>query len=169
MRHPARRAGINQELRDLRYTAARGSFSASSASPPAASHCTCRARAVAVAACRSAARTVSDTPLPDGALWFTELLAGKIGRITTTGTLTEYPIVGGPVGITVGRDRQPYVDLSNAGAVARVNLDGQVTGQWALPGATLTLQLTTGFGLDIWVTDRFGGKVYRVTPYALGQ
>jgi hypothetical protein len=82
---------------------------------------------------------------------------------------TEYPIVGGPVGITVGRDRQPYVDLSNAGAVARVNLDGQVTGQWALPGATLTLQLTTGFGLDIWVTDRFGGKVYRVTPYALGQ
>jgi streptogramin lyase len=106
---------------------------------------------------------------PDGALWFTELRAGKIGRITTTGTLTEYPIAGGPVGITIGRDRQLYVDLSNAGAVARASLDGQVTGQWPLPDATLTLQVTTGFGLDIWVTDTFGGKAYRVTPYALGQ
>lgn len=28
---------------------------------------------------------------PDGALWFTELYANKIGRITTTGVLTEFP------------------------------------------------------------------------------
>ncbi len=102
---------------------------------------------------------------PDGALWFTELRAGKIGRITTDGALTEYPIVGGPVGITVGRDRQLYVALSNAGAIARVNLDGQVTHRWALPGAVLPLQITTGFGLDIWVTDGSGGKIFRVTPY----
>jgi virginiamycin B lyase len=38
---------------------------------------------------------------PDGALWFTELNTDKIGRITTRGTLSEYPINGGPVGITV--------------------------------------------------------------------
>jgi virginiamycin B lyase len=106
---------------------------------------------------------------PDGALWFTELRAGKLGRITTDGALTEYPIAGGPVGITVGRDRQLYVVLSNAGAVARVNLDGVVTDEWALPGAALPLLITTGFGLDIWVTDTFGGKIYRVTPYAVGR
>jgi virginiamycin B lyase len=106
---------------------------------------------------------------PDGALWFTELRAGKIGRITTDGTLSEYPITGGPVGITVGKGGQFYVDLFNAGAVARVNLDGQVTGQWSLPGAVGALQIATGFGLDIWVTDGSGGKIYRLTPYALGR
>lgn len=106
---------------------------------------------------------------PDGALWFTELRAGKIGRITTDGALTEYPIAGGPVGITVGKDRRLYVVLSNAGTAAQVNLDGLVTGRWALPGAVLPLLITTGFGLDIWVTDTFGGKIYRVTPYAVGR
>jgi len=106
---------------------------------------------------------------PDDALWFTELRAGKIGRITTEGALSEYPIAGGPVGITVGKDRELYVDLFNAGAVARVNLNGEVTGQWALPGAVGPLLITTGFGLDIWVTDSFGGKIYRLTPYAAGS
>ena len=50
------------------------------------------------------------------------------------GTLTEYPIDGGPVGITVGRDHQLYVDLDFAKQVARVNLHGAVTGTWDLPG-----------------------------------
>ena len=105
---------------------------------------------------------------PDGALWFTELHAGKVSRITTAGQLTEYPVAGGPVGIAVGKDGQLYVNLYLGHAVARVNLEGQVTGQWNLPGATGTLLLATGFGLDIWVTDTFGNKIYRVTPYALG-
>jgi virginiamycin B lyase len=106
---------------------------------------------------------------PDGALWFTELNANKVGRITTGGVLNEYPVAGGPVGITVGRDRQLYVDLFTARAVARVNLNGKVTGRWALPGAGGPLLITTGFGLDIWVTDTLGGKIYRLTPYATGS
>jgi virginiamycin B lyase len=106
---------------------------------------------------------------PDGALWFTELLANKIGRITTAGVLTEFPISGGPVGITVGKDGQLYTALFTTPGLDRVNLSGQVTGHWDLPGAVGTLQVATGFGLDIWVTDTFGGKVYRVTPYAVGQ
>jgi virginiamycin B lyase len=106
---------------------------------------------------------------PDGALWFTELNAGKLGRITTDGTLSEYAITGGPVGITVGKDGQFYVDLFNARAVARVNLDGQVTGQWSLLGAVGPLQIATGFGLDIWVTDASAGKLYQLTPYDLGR
>lgn len=105
---------------------------------------------------------------PDGALWFAELGANKIGRITTAGELTEFPITGGPVGITVGKDGQLYVDLFFTPGLDRVNLAGQVTAHWDLPGAVGTLQVATGFGLDIWVTDTFGGKVYRVTHYALG-
>ena len=44
------------------------------------------------------------------------------------GTLTEYPIDGGPVGITVGDDGQLYVDLDLSKQVARMNLHGVVTG-----------------------------------------
>jgi hypothetical protein len=90
----------------------------------------------------------------------------KIGRITPDGILTEYTIAGGPVGIVVGRDRQLYVALFHAGAVTRVNLHGQVTGAWPLPDTIGPLQVTTGFGLDIWVTDPPGNQIYRVMPYA---
>ena len=100
---------------------------------------------------------------PDGAVWFTELFGGKLGRLTTNGTLTEYPIDGGPVGITVGRDRQLYVDLDFGQAVARVNLHGVVTATWALPGAVAPLQIATGTGLDLWVTDASGNQVFRLS------
>jgi virginiamycin B lyase len=42
---------------------------------------------------------------PDGALWFTEDIGNKIGRITTAGVITEYPVPtanSGPGGITAG-------------------------------------------------------------------
>ena len=34
----------------------------------------------------------------------------------------------------------------------------------SLQGTGGPLLITTGFGLDIWVTDTFGGKMYRFTP-----
>jgi hypothetical protein len=41
---------------------------------------------------------------PDGNLWFTELSGNKIGKITTSGTITEFPAGGSqPYGITAGR------------------------------------------------------------------
>jgi len=103
---------------------------------------------------------------PDGALWFTDLNGNRLWRITTRGRLSSYPIAGGPVGISVGRDRQLYLTLfSNAhGALVRVNLHGQITGRWELPGAAFALQNAPGHGFDIWVADR-SGHVYRVTPY----
>jgi virginiamycin B lyase len=103
---------------------------------------------------------------PDGALWFTELLGNRLGHITTNGALTEYPLEGGPVGLTVGKDCQLYVALTSAGAVARVNLHGTVTGQWDLPGAVGVLQIAPGFARDIWITDTFGDHLFRLTPYA---
>ena len=40
---------------------------------------------------------------PDGNLWFTEIYGNRIGRITTTGTITEFPLPhpeSNPAGIT---------------------------------------------------------------------
>jgi virginiamycin B lyase len=106
---------------------------------------------------------------PDVALWFTELRTGKLARITTAGVLTEYPVAGGPVGITVGQDRQLYLDLYLAPGVDRVSLDGTITGHWDLPGGVGPLQIAQGSGLDLWVTDNLGGKLYHLTPYATGR
>ena len=42
---------------------------------------------------------------PDGALWFINNYGRAIGRITTAGVVTEYPVsIYGPSGITVGPD-----------------------------------------------------------------
>ena len=101
----------------------------------------------------------------DGAVWFTELFGGKIGRMSMNGTLTEYPIDGGPVGITVGRDGQLYVALDFAKQVGRVNLHGVVTGTWDLPGAVAPLQIATGSGHDLWVTDNSANMVFRLTGH----
>lgn len=44
---------------------------------------------------------------PDGALWFTEYNTNKIGRISTSGAITEYPVISAasyPYSITTGPD-----------------------------------------------------------------
>jgi virginiamycin B lyase len=105
---------------------------------------------------------------PDGALWFSELRANKIGRITTDGRLSEYP-VDGPVGVTFGKDGQLYAVSFTDASVVRLNTDGDETGSWPLPRAGGPLQIAQGFGLDLWVTDTFGGHVFRLAPYAVGR
>ncbi|HLJ45199.1 MAG TPA: BACON domain-containing carbohydrate-binding protein [Bryobacteraceae bacterium] len=71
---------------------------------------------------------------PDGALWFTE--PGKIGRITTSGAITEYPVPGdpngGPLGITSGPDGALWFTYSTY--VGRMTTSGTVT-QFAVPSA----------------------------------
>jgi len=59
---------------------------------------------------------------PDGALWFTEA-AGKIGRITTTGEITEFPqAVGSPGSITVGPDGALW--FAEQDAIGRITTAG---------------------------------------------
>jgi streptogramin lyase len=91
---------------------------------------------------------------PDGAIWFTELHGGKLGRIAH-GSLTEFPVSGGPVGITVGPDHRLYVAMWSASQVAQVSTDGVVTKTWSVPGA---LQVAVGRH-SIWATDPFANAV----------
>src|SRR5438874_10989091 len=44
---------------------------------------------------------------PDSALWFTEIIFNKMGRITTAGVITQFTVTtlsGQPYGIATGRD-----------------------------------------------------------------
>jgi virginiamycin B lyase len=63
---------------------------------------------------------------PDGALWFTELV-GQIGRLTTTGAFTEYPVSGEPFGIAAGPDGALWFTVENTGQIGRITTDGAIT------------------------------------------
>ena len=47
---------------------------------------------------------------PDGNLWFSDVVGNRIGRISTAGTISEFPVPTAnsqPLGITAGPDGQP--------------------------------------------------------------
>lgn len=64
---------------------------------------------------------------PDGALWFTETWDNKVGRITMSGVITEYPLVAsnsGPAYITAGPDGNIWfanVDTRSIGRLIPTN------------------------------------------------
>jgi len=51
---------------------------------------------------------------PDGALWFTEQGGNKVGRITTSGQIAEYPIPDNAIGVS---DAGPTSIVSSGGAM----------------------------------------------------
>src|ERR1700748_987678 len=80
---------------------------------------------------------ISNKPLgiatgPDGALWFAESFAPpKIGRITTAGTVTEFPLpfpaLLGPVGVAAGSDGALWFTEPGAGKIGRITTAGVIT------------------------------------------
>ncbi len=109
--------------------------------------------------------TASSAPVgitsgPDGALWFTEssYAGNNIGRITTSGRVTEFPLVpvnSGPPsgGITAGPDGALW--FTEYGAIGRITTSGQVT-QFPVPTAVCCQSLfgiTTGPDGALWFTS----------------
>ena len=64
---------------------------------------------------------------PDGALWFTNQGDDSIGRITTTGTVTNYTDtgIGTPVGITAGPDGALWFTNNGNGSIGRITTTGR--------------------------------------------
>jgi virginiamycin B lyase len=90
---------------------------------------------------RALAQTISEFPVPttssgpfvittgpDGALWFTEATGNKIGRITTTGVITEFSIPNrGPNSITTGPDGALWFTESGFNQIGRITTTGVIT------------------------------------------
>src|SRR6516164_4506681 len=99
---------------------------------------------------------------PDGSLWFTLGETGQIGRITTSGTITEFSVStghgspaasSGPVGITAGPDGNLWFAEHNAGKIGRITTSGSIT-EFPLPtGATAPQFITVGPDGNLWFTD----------------
>ncbi len=122
--------------------------------------------------------TLGITAGPDGNVWFTEPFAGRVGRITPSGTITEFsegisPYTNeygitqtpGPQGIASGPDGNVWFTEQRADRVARITPSGAVTEFSAGitagsgPGA-----IAPGPDGNLWFTEGGVNQVARITP-----
>jgi streptogramin lyase len=114
---------------------------------------------------------------PDGNLWFTEYLVGKIGRLTPSGTLTEYPlpfpnsqpesIVAGPDGNLWFTESAATPDpTSPAGVynhIGRITPNGIIT-EFPVPTVfSEPAEITVGTDGNLWFTESVGNRIGRIT------
>jgi streptogramin lyase len=91
----------------------------------------------------------------DDNLWFTELRCNKIGRITVTGTVTEFdvPARGYPTAIVAAPDGNLWFTQPNAYTIGRITPAGVVT---EFPYGTSLFETSSGIGVSssgtLWVT-----------------
>ena len=103
---------------------------------------------------------------PDGALWFAEQGANKIGQITAAGVFTEFPVptVGGdPFGIAAGPDGALWFTELDGNKIGRITTTGAIT-EYVVPTAgSQPSGITTGSDGALWFTELAGNKIGRIT------
>jgi len=106
---------------------------------------------------------------PDGALWFTDATGGNLGRITTAGVLTVFPVPNAVAidGITVGPDGALWFTVRRAGTndgfIGRMTTSGAVT-EYPVPTANADPSgIALGPDGALWFTESFGAKIGRIT------
>jgi hypothetical protein len=107
---------------------------------------------------------------PDGALWFTEGIGNKIGRITTAGSFTEYPVPtasSGPWGIAMGPDGALWFTELDAGNIGRITTAGAVT-EYPTPTASSgPAIIVVGPDGALWFTEDAANNIGRITTAGL--
>ena len=103
---------------------------------------------------------------PDGNLWFTEA-ASNIGRITTGGTITEFPLsTPANRGITAGPDGNLWFTERAGNRIGRITTGGTIT-EFPLPTHSLTSLpegITVGPDDNLWFAEFNVGIIGRITP-----
>ncbi len=100
---------------------------------------------------------------PDGNLWFTEFTAGKIGRITTDGTVTEFPAAGNPQLITVGSDANLWFPETTANKIGRMTTAGDFDDFPVIDASPGLVGVATGSDGNVWFVEAGAGKIGRIT------
>lgn len=98
----------------------------------------------------------------DGNVWFAELSANKIARITMAGQITEFALPqasSSPDVMTSAADGVYFTEY-NVNKVARVNLTTFAITQWNVPtSGAQPVGITTGADGNLYFTERMGNKV----------
>jgi len=111
----------------------------------------------------------------DGALWFVTNSGNEVGRITTLGALSEFPL---PMGYTTlgailtGPDGALYLTVTTATnlVIARMTTSGAFTGLFPItsPGTTSVSSMTVGPDGAIWLAENNGvGRITNAGVYSL--
>jgi virginiamycin B lyase len=103
----------------------------------------------------------------DGNIWFSEHTGNRMGRLTPSGTLTEFDIPtpnSQPRAIALGADGNIWFGEFAAGKVGRITPQGAIT-EFALPTPDSGPRaLAAGPDGNIWVSQFRAGRIARVTP-----
>lgn len=113
---------------------------------------------------------VAITDGPDGALWFTEGDANKIGRITTSGTITEFTTSGVPFSIAAGPDSTIWFTQCGSNQVGQIATTGGTVYESHVPTAGSGLYNITAdpHGGFPWFTETLGNNVDTLRESGLG-
>lgn len=102
---------------------------------------------------------------PDNNMWFTEIAANKIGRITPSGVVTEYAVPtpqANVAGIATGPDGNLWF-TEFSGKIGRITTGGAVT-EYALPSNSQPFGMARGPDDNMWFTQPGTNKIGRITP-----
>jgi virginiamycin B lyase len=112
---------------------------------------------------------------PDGAMWFTEYTAAKIGRIDVAGGVAENPPAGDrqlaagsfPIQIVAGSDGDLwFTEAGDPGRIGRLDpANGQLVGEYPTPTVNSSPEgITAGPDGAIWFTESATDKIGRIDP-----
>ncbi len=93
---------------------------------------------------------------PDGALWFTEYGTNSIGRITTSGVITQYPIPHAnatPTFITTRADGTLWFVESSSRIIGNMTTDGTFMAEYNVPYNSSLLTMLDGPDGALWFTN----------------
>jgi virginiamycin B lyase len=103
---------------------------------------------------------------PDGALWFTERDADKIGRLGPNGQITEFPLPAGrePNGITAGPDGAVWFAETGADRIGRLAPNGNLHEFRTRVRGSAPTQITLGPDGNLWFTETLADRIGMITP-----
>jgi hypothetical protein len=98
-------------------------------------------------------------------MWFIEKTASKIGRITTAGVITEFPVPSGGNAVVGGVDGNLWF-VEDSGKIGRMTPSGAVT-EFPLPPGSAPDGLAAGPDGNLWFVENGTNKIGRITIGAL--
>jgi len=103
---------------------------------------------------------------PDSNLWFAEFGSNRIGRMSPSGVLAEFPVTtgSGPFDMAVGPDGRLWFTEFFGGQIGQITLGGTVT-EFPIPSGACSgpVGITTGTDRNLWFTEDGANKIGRIT------
>ena len=104
---------------------------------------------------------------PDGNVWFTELVGNRIGRITPSGEITEFPVPTAnsePIAIAKGPDGNLWFAEQDGEKIGRIDPSTHEITEFPIPsGGSEPSAITEGPDGNLWFAEE-NGDIGRITP-----